>query len=448
MSPAETLSTALLLVVFALLGPPAAAYDLTGLWKDESGLATYRLRQIGDWVYWGVDGTPMGSFANLSYGQIRGDLLETQWVDLPGSPALSGGTLRLRIESNDRLVKIGSSGWYGAATWTRVGSSPAPAPQPQPQPQAGSDGTWSEWLNDDAPDGTGDHEVKDFPISGVPCAHPDAVECRVIADRRDWRTAGQRMVCSMENPNRGGGRCLNADNPPGGCLDYQVRFHCPSGGVTAASEAQSRTLPLDMSVDWTTSATGTGQIRNLGARLRASCPSGGAAHDIWGTDLYASDSSICTAAVHAGLIDFGGGEVTIEIRPGADSYTSTTRHGVASGSYGAWDASFAFVGGSPRAAESPRPPASVEGGTWTPWISRDEPSGGADWEALAELRGEGRIRCDTALAIECRTRDGRDWQQAGQRYTCSLDEPTPGGICVNADNGGACLDYEVRLLCR
>ena len=97
--------------------------DLTGLWRDDTGGgAVYRLRQVGNWLYWLVDGTPKGSYVNISYGQISGNTITGMWVDMPGSPTLSGGTLTLRIESNDRLVKVGTSG-YGAQAWIRVSSA-------------------------------------------------------------------------------------------------------------------------------------------------------------------------------------------------------------------------------------------------------------------------------------------------------------------------------------
>ncbi|NMC62318.1 MAG: hypothetical protein GYA55_04050 [SAR324 cluster bacterium] len=74
------------------------------------------------------------------------------------------------------------------------------------------------------------------------------------------------------------------------------------------------------------------------------CPSGGVANSIWGTDIYTYDSSICTAAVHVGLISLqNGGEVTIRIRPGQSSYIASTRHGITSSSYGPWSGSFIFV---------------------------------------------------------------------------------------------------------
>lgn len=88
-----------------------------------------------------------------------------------------------------------------------------------------------------------------------------------------------------------------------------------------------------------------------GQRFSYRCPAGGPTSGrLWGTDLYTDDSSICTAAVHAGVINIAaGGTVTIEIRPGANSYSGVVRNGVASKGYGPYPGSFAIVGGqSPR----------------------------------------------------------------------------------------------------
>jgi hypothetical protein len=65
---------------------------------------------------------------------------------------------------------------------------------------------------------------------------------------------------------------------------------------------------------------------------------------IWGTDVYTDDSSVCTAAVHAGAITFeDGGEVTIEIAPGEESYEASEQNGIESSSYGPWGGSFVVV---------------------------------------------------------------------------------------------------------
>jgi len=105
-----------------------------------------------------------------------------------------------------------------------------------------------------------------------------------------------------------------------------------SGGQTSGQAA-----------DWNTQADRwRGQN---GSQFTLSCPAGGTiSQRLWGTDTYTDDSSICTAAVHAGLItSAGGGLVTIELRPGASSYRGSMRNGVTSRDYGAWNGSFVFV---------------------------------------------------------------------------------------------------------
>lgn len=103
---------------------------------------------------------------------------------------------------------------------------------------------------------------------------------------------------------------------------------------------------------------GTNAVPNRGKdgqRFTYACPAGGGPRNVWGTDVYTDDSSICIAAVHAGLITFAaGGSVTIEIRPGQSSYTGSARNGVTSGSWGGWSGSFIFVASAPP--EGNRPP--------------------------------------------------------------------------------------------
>jgi hypothetical protein len=82
---------------------------------------------------------------------------------------------------------------------------------------------------------------------------------------------------------------------------------------------------------------------NVGSDYQFRCPAGGTAYEVWGTDIYTDDSSVCTAAVHAGKITFAqGGTVTIEMLPGQSSYTASTRNGVTSGDWDTWLGSFRF----------------------------------------------------------------------------------------------------------
>ncbi len=106
--------------------------------------------------------------------------------------------------------------------------------------------------------------------------------------------------------------------------------HSPAGGDT-----EDEATPIE----WTTSASGFKE--ETGKTYKFLCPPNGAEAIIWGSDVYTADSSICTAAVHAGIINIkDGGEVTIEFRPGRQLYGSTTRNGVTSANYGEYPHSF------------------------------------------------------------------------------------------------------------
>jgi hypothetical protein len=94
----------------------------------------------------------------------------------------------------------------------------------------------------------------------------------------------------------------------------------------------------------TTWYTNAAAFRGMdGTHQQFHCPAPGAASTVWGTDTYTDDSSVCTAAVHSGLITLAaGGDVTIEIRPGQAAYVASTRGGVTSASYGTWGGSYVF----------------------------------------------------------------------------------------------------------
>ncbi|HUH17141.1 MAG TPA: LCCL domain-containing protein [Methylomirabilota bacterium] len=92
---------------------------------------------------------------------------------------------------------------------------------------------------------------------------------------------------------------------------------------------------------WRATAAGRGEP---GQQITYDCPPGGAPHTVWGSEVYTDDSSVCTAGVHAGLITLEeGGSVTIEIRPGQDSYEASERNGIETYAYGAWGGSYVMV---------------------------------------------------------------------------------------------------------
>jgi hypothetical protein len=75
------------------------------------------------------------------------------------------------------------------------------------------------------------------------------------------------------------------------------------------------------------------------------CAPDGVVATVWGDGIYTDDSSVCSAAVHAGLItSAGGGHVVIEIGPGYDTYEGSTANGVTTLPYASWPGSFTFPG--------------------------------------------------------------------------------------------------------
>jgi len=80
-----------------------------------------------------------------------------------------------------------------------------------------------------------------------------------------------------------------------------------------------------------------------GTMIKVVCEPNGRAGSIWGTLVYTDDSSICTAAAHAGLIGVvAGGEVSFTIHGRQVNYPGTTKFGITSSSYGAWNRGFSF----------------------------------------------------------------------------------------------------------
>jgi hypothetical protein len=108
---------------------------------------------------------------------------------------------------------------------------------------------------------------------------------------------------------------------------------------TPNTEALVREADEQTPVLWNTSPAMVSP--ETGKTYKFKCPAGGKEGNVWGTDIYTADSSICNAAVHAGKLTMdGGGSVTIELRPGESSYKGTIRNGIKTSDYGAYGRSF------------------------------------------------------------------------------------------------------------
>lgn len=100
--------------------------------------------------------------------------------------------------------------------------------------------------------------------------------------------------------------------------------------------------------DWGASPDSLGVPAGAAESRTLTCPAGGLTGALWGSGLYTSDSSVCSAAVHGGYITAaGGGQVSFAMRPGMPTYPGSTANGVTSSDYGAWGSSFQIVGAVP-----------------------------------------------------------------------------------------------------
>jgi len=73
------------------------------------------------------------------------------------------------------------------------------------------------------------------------------------------------------------------------------------------------------------------------------CPPGGSPQQLWGTGPFTDDSSICTAAVFAGVIDLvDGGTVTFTSVEPLSSYDGGESNGVVANEYGEWPGAFSI----------------------------------------------------------------------------------------------------------
>jgi hypothetical protein len=97
---------------------------------------------------------------------------------------------------------------------------------------------------------------------------------------------------------------------------------------------------------WAASAT---DYRGLnGKQLEFGCPPGGRFAAVYGNGTYTDDSSVCTAAVHAGKItQAAGGQVVIAIQPGQPTYAASQANGVDSAGFGKYEGSYEIVSNLP-----------------------------------------------------------------------------------------------------
>ncbi|TKC44680.1 hypothetical protein EI555_001806, partial [Monodon monoceros] len=80
------------------------------------------------------------------------------------------------------------------------------------------------------------------------------------------------------------------------------------------------------------------------------CPAGcqDPRYHVYGTDVYASYSSVCGAAVHSGVLDNSGGKILVRKVAGQSGYKGSYSNGVQSLSLPRWRESFVVSEGKPQ----------------------------------------------------------------------------------------------------
>ena len=67
------------------------------------------------------------------------------------------------------------------------------------------------------------------------------------------------------------------------------------------------------------------------------------AGSVYGDERYTTDTNTCTAALHAGVLQAAGGEVTVHTDEGCKRFAAATKNGVTSREWGAYAMSYAFA---------------------------------------------------------------------------------------------------------
>ncbi|NXF93506.1 VITRN protein, partial [Eubucco bourcierii] len=119
-------------------------------------------------------------------------------------------------------------------------------------------------------------------------------------------------------------------------------------GTYAAKEATKKAKKAKIYVPQIDCDVKAGKIIN--PEFIAKCPPGcqDVKHRVYGTDIYASFSSVCNAAIHSGVIDNTGGKILVQKVAGHSGYRGSFSNGVRSLSLPRWRESFLVSEGKPR----------------------------------------------------------------------------------------------------
>ncbi|KAK2531580.1 hypothetical protein Q9233_005832 [Columba guinea] len=150
-----------------------------------------------------------------------------------------------------------------------------------------------------------------------------------------------------------GNQCSLVTDPDFALLTMKVTVIATFFGVFllctyAAKEATRKTKKAKLYVPQIDCDVKAGKIIN--PEFIAKCPPGcqDVKYRVYGTDIYASFSSVCNAAIHSGIIDNTGGKILVQKVAGHSGYRGSFSNGVRSLSLPRWRESFLVSEGKPR----------------------------------------------------------------------------------------------------
>ena len=144
------------------------------------------------------------------------------------------------------------------------------------------------------------------------------------------------------------------------------------------------------SISWAQNSIGCGTAGSslngsTGTSINITCPTGCTNGSVWGTHIYSDDSSVCSAAIHAGAISASGGQTTVVIAAGQPSYSGSYANGISSDDWSmGWSRSFTFSGSASAAPAAPSggglcstgsPVNVLWAGVWFPAVVVSGPNG-------------------------------------------------------------------------
>lgn len=344
----------------------SAHAQLTGYWTDNLG-GKYKIRQNGNRVCWFMDWSPEAY--NVFCGWMSGSTIEGDWSDLPGARVLNAGVVVWRVEDNNRIVRLTSSG-YSASVLTRDRTTagrggdpttdpvrpptPPPAPPPySPPPSGNGPGRAAEWTTLGYQLGMtipgqrttftcqpGNYQIAFGGKDGFYTGDSSICTAAAHAGYVTRLEGGTATIEWKEGRGEYYGSLQNGIRTNDWIGSYRSSFIFVGNPVAAAPPTNAR------AVEWKTSGWDLG-MTIPGQRVRISCPPGNIAIAFGGKDgFYSADSSVCTAAAHDGYITrVQGGTATVEWSDGRGEYFGDTKNGIQTSNWpGSYRASFAIVG--------------------------------------------------------------------------------------------------------